>query len=227
VQRTLVGLVALLACSGCVVVTYGRYSRAALEDPEALGVTHGPVTWYGERDGDTFQLRGAHLQLEPLNARAVLSVWGLLVPLLPLPGFGNPSQSYAEQVSHAPAFLLTLRLRASRDGVSLDPGQVALRRADGSLARPRGYWGLDSGGSCRGFVRAPQQVPPKTPSGAALAIPPRELACVTWLFELDAPDPAEPFALELGGLQTASGPLLHEPVRFEPGSSWTLAFPTF
>lgn len=226
-QRTLVGLVALLAGSGCVVVTYGRYSRVSLDDPDALGVTHAPVTWYGERDGDTFQLRGAHVQLEPLNARAVLSVWGLVLPLLPLPGFRNPSQSYAEQVSHAPAFLLTLRLRASHDGLSLDPGQVALRRGDGTLAHPRGYWGLDSGGSCRGFVRSAQQVPPHPPSGAALTLAPRELACVTWLFELEAPDPAEPFALELGGLRTASGPLLRDAVRFEPGSSWTLAFPTF
>lgn len=225
--RTLFGLLVLVATSGCVVVTYGRYSRAALDDPEALGVTHAAVSWYGERDGDTFQLRGAHLQLEPLNARAVLSVWGFMVPLLPLPGFRNPSQSYAAQVSQAPAFLLTLRLRASREGVSLDPGQVALRRADGSVARPRGYWGLDSGGSCRGFVRSAQQVPPHPPSGAALPIPPRELACVTWLFELEAPAPAERFALELTGLQTGSGPLLREAVRFEPGSSWTLAFPTF
>ncbi len=226
-RRTLIALVALLGCSGCVVVTYGRYSRATLEDPEALAMTEGQVTWFGERDGDTFRLRETHLQLIAMNEQVVLSVWGFILPFLPLPGGDNASELYARSVTRPPAFLLGLSLRSKREGLSLSASEVLLRRADGTLAPPRGYWGLAEGSHCRGFARAPQVAAPQSLAGTPYPIPRGEDACITWLFDGSPPAPGEAFALELTGLRDGADPLLRGSVRFQLASSWTLEWPLF
>ncbi|SLM48467.1 protein of unknown function [Nitrospira japonica] len=207
----------LIAFQGCIVISYGTYSSPAISDSITIDRKES-LHWYGRRKGDVLALPNLRLEVLPINERVTISIWGLIVPFLPLPGGSNESALYSPF-----QFLMTLRILDGDDKLTLLPGEIVLQFHDGKSIRPSAFWGPQSGpANCRAYenTKVRQAATPITPTHESLAI--TTGTCVTLLFDRSPPPPDEEFSLLVKGIRQGGKPIGVPAINFQRESMWVM-----
>jgi hypothetical protein len=118
--KSYVGLVYLLSVlQGCVALSFGEQSFPSIKNEGVATLNSSGV----------LELPDLTLSIRPQNAHVSVSVWGIIVPLLPLPGGITREEK---------TFRIYFQLESFKQGFSLEPTQVTIF-VDHNEYEPQGF----------------------------------------------------------------------------------------
>lgn len=211
-----------LLLSGCAALSFGTYS--GVDGSDQVVLQKATRYWAGVQQSDVLDFDDFKLTIKPHNWHTSLNIWGLFLPLIPLPGGSNDSDLYS--LERRDLFLVTLIMEPKGQELSFDPFAVIFRLSTNGEVKPKAFWGVSEDyHGCFGYVTTKLKRSPQEFIAGFTPIPFTTPACFTVLFETHPPSPEDPFVVDIAGLSKNSQPILVKPIPFVKHSGWDYSIP--
>ncbi len=214
----LLGIVSgYLLLSGCAALSFGTYS--GVEESDQVVLQKATRYWAGVRQPDVLDFDDFKVTIKPHNWHTWLNIWGLYLPLLPLPGGSNDSERYSAE--RRDSFLVTLILEPKGQELSFDPFAVILRSSRNGEVKPKAFWGVSPDWyGCFGYEANRLKRSPQEFFAGFASISFTTPNCFTVLFEMRPPSPDDLFVIDIAGLSKNGQPISIKQITFVRHSGW-------